>query len=94
MLKTKSYTKKQLAEELGISYGMLYYKHKRIALELKIGKNRALRVMKKYGIEPIKRRSKKFSKPEDTGHPPVNIPNLLQETAVTKPGVAWVGCIS
>ena len=32
------------------------YGHKRIALELKLNKKRILRVMKKYGIKPYRRR--------------------------------------
>lgn len=115
MLKTKHYTKKQLAKELGVSYGMLYYEHKRpqldeelrsqiesvlvehptyghkrIALELKIGKNRAMRVMKKFGIEPLRRKSRKFRKLEDTGNPPKDIPNLLETRCPIRPAVVWV----
>ena len=84
---TKCTTKKATASSLGISRGMLYYKHlqeqkdqkikgdifdvllanpyyghKRVAMALSIGKNRALRIMKKYDLRPLGK-SKKFSKP-------------------------------
>ena len=35
------------------------YGHKRVAPELKLNKKRILRVMKKFGIKPYRRRSKK-----------------------------------
>ena len=36
------------------------YGHKRLAMELKIGKNRALRIMHKYNIKPPRRKAKSF----------------------------------
>ena len=75
--------KTNLAKEMGVSRGSLYYQsklepkdeqlkaailatldehpaygHKRIALHLDVNKKRVLRVMKKYGIEPIIKRKK------------------------------------
>lgn len=54
------------------------YGHKRIALELKMGHNRILRVMKKYGLKPYRRRRKGWVKKKDLGKPPTGIPNLVQ----------------
>lgn len=54
------------------------YGHKRLAIHLKVNKKRTLRVMKLYGIEPYRRRGKKWRKPKEK---PENVaPNLLMET--------------
>lgn len=78
-------TKKELAQNLGVSVSSLYYKpkrdsidleikaqiesvmidhptygHKRIAIALKLNKKRILRVMKKYGLKPYRRRLSKL----------------------------------
>lgn len=54
------------------------YGHKRIAPELKLNKKRILRVMKKFGIKPYKRRAKKPNKPEDLGKPDTGYKNLIK----------------
>ena len=41
------------------------YGHKRLARHLKLNKKRILRVMKKYGIKPYRRRGKKFKKSKE-----------------------------
>jgi len=41
------------------------YGHKRIALELKLNKKRILRVMKKFGLKPLRRRARKPQKKDD-----------------------------
>jgi len=38
------------------------YGHRRVAIELRVNKKRALRVMKKFNLEPEKQRSKKPKK--------------------------------
>lgn len=45
----------------------LDYGHKRVALHLKMGHNRIRRVMKKYGLKPYRRKSKKPIKKADQG---------------------------
>jgi putative transposase len=56
--------KKQIKIVLGIhpSYG-----HKRIAMEFTLNKKRILRVMKKYGIKPYRRRARLPRKKDDEG---------------------------
>lgn len=113
--KTKRTTKKAMATSLGISRGMLYYKHlqeqkdqkikkdifdvllanpyyghKRVAMYLGIGKNRALRIMKKYGLKPLGKR-RKFGKPDDQNKPDCGIPNLIKHFCPIRPNIVWVG---
>jgi len=64
------------------------YGHKRIAWELKINKKRTLRVMKLFGLKPIRRRKQPF-KPEDQNQAPMIIPNLLRETIIDAPDKAY-----
>ncbi len=116
-VKTKVVSKTQLAKELGISRGMLYYEHKRplidaevknqieailatkgkqsyghkrLALELKLNKKRVLRVMKKYGIKPYRRRGKKPVKKADLGKPASIHENLIKTICPIAPSVIWV----
>lgn len=65
------------------------YGHKRIALELNMNKKRIRRVMKLFGLKP-KRSRKLPSKPQDLNQAPMTIPNLLKETVVDTPHIAWV----
>ena len=58
------------------------YGHKRIALELKLNKKRILRVMKKYGIKPYRRRCKKPVKKDDLNKPEVKYPNLIKNREI------------
>ena len=55
------------------------YGHKRIARELKLNHKRILRVMKKFGIKPYKRRAKKPWKKDDLGRPEAEYTNLIKE---------------
>lgn len=107
--------KTRLAKKLGVSRGMLYYKHKRpktdeeikklilevlkkhpayghkrIALELKRNKKQILRVMKKFGIKPYRRR-KTPRKAADEGKVPTRFPNLVENFCPIRPNVVWVG---
>jgi len=111
----KKDNKTQMAKELGVSRGMLYYTHKRdvsdevikklildvldkhkayghkrIAPELGLNKKRILRVMKKFGIKPIRRR-KMPVKPEDQNKQPVVFQNLIKTFCPIQPNVVWVG---
>ncbi len=65
------------------------YGHKRIALQLKLNKKRIGRVMKKYGLKPYRRRTKKPVKKADQGKPPTTIPNLIKNIPVTRPNQVW-----
>lgn len=51
------------------------YGHKRIAIELKLNKKRILRVMKKFGIKPRRRKVKRPFKPDDVGNDQSSFPN-------------------
>lgn len=66
------------------------YGHKRIALELKRNKKQILRVMKKFGIVPYRRR-KTPRKADDEGRKPTKFTNLIKNFCPVKPNVVWVG---
>src|SRR3989344_4897664 len=66
------------------------YGHKRIALALKLNKKRILRVMKKFGIQPYKRRVKKPRKKEDEGKPATKYQNLIKGFIPTRRDQVWV----
>jgi len=66
------------------------YGHKRIALALKLNKKRILRVMKKFGIKPYKRRIKKPRKKEDEGKPETQYQNLIKGISPIKRNEIWV----
>lgn len=66
------------------------YGHKRIAIELCINKKRVRRVMKLFGLVPKRRRGAKPEKQNDIGVEPMNIPNRIRGTAVTRPNQVWV----
>jgi hypothetical protein len=57
------------------------YGHKRIAMHLKLNKKRILRVMKKFGIKPYKRRFKKPVKKNDLGRKLVKFKNEIENFA-------------
>jgi len=64
------------------------YGHKRIADEMEINKKRILRVMKLFNLKPLRNRKSPF-KPEDQNQAPTDIPNLLKETIVDAPRIAY-----
>ena len=66
------------------------YGHKRIAMELKLNKKRILRVMKKFGIKPYRRRVRRPPKPADLGKPPIPVPNVTKILCPVVPGVVYV----
>ncbi len=66
-----------------------YYGHKRIAMALKLNKKRILRVMKKYSIQPL-RRKLRFIKKADIARPPSNIENLIEKFCPIQPNIVWV----
>lgn len=66
------------------------YGHRRIALELRIGKRRARRVMRKFGIKPYKRCAR-WRKRRDLKRPEAEYRNLIKGSSPIKPGVVLVG---
>ena len=67
------------------------YGHKRIAPELKLNKKRILRVMKKFGIKPYRRRGRKPIKKEDEGKAAeVNTMNIYKLLCPIAPNIIWV----
>ncbi len=71
--------------ELNPSYG-----HRRLALALGIGKKRARRVMKLFGIKPYKRKAR-WTKKKDYGRPDSGYPNLIKGSCPIKPNVVFAG---
>lgn len=65
------------------------YGHKRIALELKLNKKRILRVMKKYGIKPYRRRVSILRKKDDEGKETVKWKNEIIGFCPIRPNVVW-----
>ena len=78
--------KKQILIVLGIhpSYG-----HKRIALDFGLNNKRIRRVMKKYGIKPYRRRTKKLRKKDDEWKLPVKWKNEIIGFCPIKPNIVW-----
>jgi putative transposase len=71
--------------ELNPSYG-----HRRIALELKLGKKRIRKMMKQAGIKPYKRQGR-WRKRRDEKRAPQPYPNLIKGSCPIKPGIVLVG---
>ena len=66
------------------------YGHRRVAIVLSVGKKRARRVMKLYGIKPYKRKAR-WRKRRDLGKPDSGYPNLIKGTCPVKPGIVFAG---
>ena len=66
------------------------YGHKRIAPELKMNKKRILRVMKKFGIKPYRRTSKRPKKIDDEGKAPEEEINIYKLLCPVAPNIIWV----
>jgi len=65
------------------------YGHRRVALDLRINKKRARRVMKLFNLKPQRKR-KKPNKPKDVGQEPMAIPNLITGIIIDAPHQVWV----
>ena len=65
------------------------YGHKRLAIHL--GRNRKciLRVMKKFGIKPYRRRARRPCRPGDLGKNPLNIANWAKALCPLKRNILW-----
>ena len=66
------------------------YGHKRIAMELSMNKKKVRRIMKKFNLKPYRRRTKRFTKPDDIGKAPTIYENLIKEIIPDKPNFIWV----
>lgn len=67
------------------------YGHKRLALELKVGRNRILRVMKLFGIKPPRRKSHFYTTRSTDHH---TYTNLVKGFKPTKPHHLWCSDLS
>jgi putative transposase len=65
------------------------YGHKRIALSFPLSKKRVLRVMKKYGIMPYRRRTKKPRKKDDERKEATKWKNEIINLCPIRPNVVW-----
>jgi len=65
------------------------YGHKRIAVELKLNRKRILRVMKKFGIKPRRRKVRKPKKLDDLDNAPSSFPNTSLLWCSIREGVLW-----
>lgn len=65
------------------------YGHKRLALHLRRNKKCILRVMKKYGIKPYRRRFRRHKKPGDLNKDPLYIPNYAKTLCPLRRNVLW-----
>jgi putative transposase len=89
---TKQKRKDEILKDQIISTLTLHpsYGHRRIALDLSVGKKRARRVMKLYGIKPYKRKAR-WRKRRDWGKPDSGYPNLVKGTCPIKSKVVYAG---
>ena len=65
------------------------YGYRRVALELGINHKRAWRVMRKYGLKPL-RRAKAPRKPGDAGRAPTGRPDVLSLWWPIEPDIVWI----
>lgn len=65
------------------------YGHKRLSLHLGKNKKCILRVMKKFGIKPYRRRVRKHRKPDDIGKIPLSIPNYAKMMCPLQRNILW-----
>ena len=66
------------------------YGHKRIAIELQMNKKKIRRIMKKYGLKPYRRRTKKPFKPDDLNKPATIFKNEIKWFCPIRPNIVWV----
>lgn len=67
------------------------YGHKRIAIELGMNKKKVLRIMKKYGLAPRRRKRKGFIKIGDIGLPEAEYQNEIGGFCPIAPNIVWCG---
>lgn len=68
-----------------------HYGHKRIAIHLGIGKKRAKRVMKLFGLKPVRRVKNPPPKEDDQGKEPVSYVNVTKLLCPIAPNIVWAG---
>jgi len=67
------------------------YGHKRIALELQTSKKRIRRVMKMFGLKPVRLRKWQPVKLDDQNKSPVDRPNVTKILCPIAPNIVWAG---
>lgn len=67
------------------------YGHKRIATALRMNRKPVIRVMNRFGMRPVVRRGKRFTKPGDLGNEEIPMPNVLRALCPLFPGIVWAG---
>lgn len=67
------------------------YGHKRIAIALRMNRKPVIRVMNRFGMKPILRRGRRFTKPGDQGNEEIPMPNVLKMLCPLFPGIVWAG---
>lgn len=67
------------------------YGQRRVADALKINKKKAKRIMNKFSLRPVIRRSRKPRKPDDTGKKELNKENIAIRLCPIQPYVLWAG---
>jgi len=80
--------KDQISEVLA---GNPCYGHKRIAIELGMNKKKVLRIMKKFELEPRRKKRKNFVKNTDIGLPEAGYWNKIGSFCPVAPNVVWCG---
>lgn len=65
------------------------YGHKRLAIHLRRNKKCILRVMKKFGIKPYRRRSRRPRKPDDLNKNPLYVTNYAKILCPLKRNILW-----
>ena len=65
------------------------YGHRRIAIYLGYNRKRILRVMKKYGIKPYRRRARRPKKPGDLNKSSLDIVNWAKAVCPLCPNILW-----
>ena len=65
------------------------YGHKRLAMHLTRNKKCILRVMKKFGIKPYRRRGRRPKKPGDLGKNPLDIVNWAKALCPLRRNILW-----
>lgn len=65
------------------------YGHKRLAIHLRRNKKCILRVMKKFGIKPYRRRVRRPKKKEDLNKDPLCVPNYAKIMCPLRRSVLW-----
>lgn len=80
----------KLKEEIEVTMGIHpSYGHRRLALHLRRNKKCILRVMKKYGIKPYRRRTRRPCKPGDIGNNPLAIANFARTLCPLRRNILW-----